>query len=135
MTGEIDPEVMAIVAELDSYTEISPSGTGLRVFTEGEIEEDGRKDEDAGVEVYCAGRYLTLTGHHLPGTPKTVNPRQAQIDAVKARISRNHSSPRNRRRSRRKVVRRPRSISTLAPNRPSGCPRRQWPCGAVSGAR
>jgi hypothetical protein len=82
-TGEIADWAMELVEELNSFTEISPSGTGLRILTNGEIEPDGKKFGD--IEVYCGGRYLTLTGHHLEGTPKTVKKRQEQIDRVFAR--------------------------------------------------
>jgi len=81
-TGAVATWAQEIVNEIDSYTEISPSGTGLRILADGELDSDGNKAGD--VEVYCDGRYLTLTGHHLPGTPRTVEPRQAEIDAVHA---------------------------------------------------
>ena len=56
-----------------SYTEISPSGTGIRIFCRGLWAPDdlpadkfltggGRKNSELGLEVYDRGRYLTLTG-------------------------------------------------------------------------
>ncbi|MCE9564018.1 MAG: hypothetical protein K8U57_18400 [Planctomycetes bacterium] len=62
-----------IVESLDSYTEISPSGTGVKVFLKGEIPGPRRKKGD--VEMYDRDRVFTVTGHHLPGTPETVNER------------------------------------------------------------
>jgi len=82
-TGEIAPWAQDVVDGLNSYTEVSPSGTGLRILADGELSESGNKTGD--LEVYCDGRYLTLTGQHLPGTPQTVEPRQAQIDAIHGR--------------------------------------------------
>jgi hypothetical protein len=82
-TGELAPWAQDVVNGLNSYTEVSPSGTGLRILADGELSESGNKTGD--LEVYCDGRYLTLTGHHLPGTPRTVEPRQAQIDALHGR--------------------------------------------------
>jgi hypothetical protein len=80
----IDPEAQQIIKELDSYSEYSPSGKGFRIFTKGTIPVDGTKEED--YEIYKNGRYLTLTGDHLPGTPTQIMERQPQIDRVFNRI-------------------------------------------------
>ncbi|MCE9568370.1 MAG: hypothetical protein K8U57_40740 [Planctomycetes bacterium] len=66
-----------IVESLDSYTEISPSATGVKVFLKGEIPGPRRKKGD--VEMYDRDRVFTVTGHHLPGTPETVNERPAAL--------------------------------------------------------
>lgn len=59
---------LKIVLDLDSYTEISPSGTGLHIFVKGEIPANGRKkvvDKESGqaIELYKAQRYFTMTGN------------------------------------------------------------------------
>jgi len=59
-----------IVSALDSYTEVSPSGTGLRIFAEGRIPAAGKRKGNhasGGIEVYQSGRYLTLTGNVYDG--------------------------------------------------------------------
>jgi len=56
-----------IVELLDSYTEWSPSRDGYRIFCKGSLPE-GRRRRD-WVEMYCARRFLTVTGQHLNGTP------------------------------------------------------------------
>jgi len=72
-TGAIEPWAVVIVEALDSYTEISPSGTGLHVIGRGTLPEGRRR---AGrVEMYDNGRYFTVTGRHVEGTPKTVEER------------------------------------------------------------
>ena len=73
---------------LDTYTEISPSGTGLRAFCRGI--KPGRRCKKNDFELYDGltaagepgGRYLTLTGQHWRSTPATVHDRQAEIDQV-----------------------------------------------------
>jgi primase-polymerase (primpol)-like protein len=65
-TGVIAPWALAIVQRIDSYTEISPSGSGVRIFARGTLTGNGRNRN--GVEMYARGRYLTLTGHRLHGT-------------------------------------------------------------------
>src|SRR5580704_12531419 len=42
-TGVVEPWAAAIIGELTSYTEISPSGTGLHVIVTGEIPPDGNR--------------------------------------------------------------------------------------------
>lgn len=73
-TGEIVPWAQAIIDRLDSYTERSPSGNGIRIFVRGTLPDGfprgGRKrkmDGDQAVEVYCRLRYLTVTGRCLHG--------------------------------------------------------------------
>jgi putative DNA primase/helicase len=83
-TGEIAPWAQKIINEFASYTEVSPSGTGVRIFVFGTLPPKGRRKDH--VECYCSGRYLTLTGCHLPGTPRTVEHRQEQIDTVHRRV-------------------------------------------------
>jgi putative DNA primase/helicase len=46
-----------------TYTEVSPSGTGLRIFTKGT--KPGKRCKRGNIEMYdgSSGRYLTVTGH------------------------------------------------------------------------
>lgn len=78
----IDPQVAERVARLDSYTEVSPGGDGLRVFVKGKLPPEGRKI--GGFECYENARFLSVTGRHFLGTPLTINKRQEAIDAVHA---------------------------------------------------
>ena len=72
-TGAIAPEAMAIVDRAASYTEMTPSGTGLRVVGYGFGANVHRKQTIPGsaveVESYRgAERYIVITGNPLPGT-------------------------------------------------------------------
>jgi hypothetical protein len=71
-TGELTERARAIVDACASYTEISPSGTGLHIYCRGETETF--KSNDIGVEVFCGRQFFTVTGNHLVGTPTSVNP-------------------------------------------------------------
>jgi len=64
-TGVIAPWAQAIVQAINSYTEISPSGAGLRIFVHGTLPGRGRNQNH--IEMYTTGRYLTLTGHRIHG--------------------------------------------------------------------
>jgi len=79
-TGKIEPWARAIVDALDSYTEITPSNEGLRIFVRGRLPEGGRKR--GNVEMYESGRYLTVTGRHLDDTPLTVEERDLALRRV-----------------------------------------------------
>jgi primase-polymerase (primpol)-like protein len=83
VSGAIDPDAREIVRVLDSYTELSPSGTGLHVLTHGSVPSGRRR---AGVELYAEGRFFTVTGAHLAGTPWTIEARPAELAALHARL-------------------------------------------------
>jgi primase-polymerase (primpol)-like protein len=77
---EVAPWAGEIVERLDSYTEISPSGTGLHVLVEGELPAGRNRRGD--VEIYDRDRFFTVTGTHLAGTPADVARRQDALLAV-----------------------------------------------------
>ncbi len=85
LTGAIDPAALTDVHRLDSYAEISPSGTGLRAFVFGTLPGGkGRNWRAIKVEAYDRGRFLTVTGQRLDGTPETIERRQPMIAALYA---------------------------------------------------
>jgi len=82
--GKIDLQALKIIEEVNSYTEISPSGTGVRIFVKGKLPPGGRKK--GNIEIYDIGRYLTVTGCHLTSTPITIELRQEAIEALHERV-------------------------------------------------
>lgn len=66
----------AIIAACSSYTEVSPSGTGVHVFALREHVEGLRsfKSNAAGVEVFVGAQFFTFTGACYPGTPFELRP-------------------------------------------------------------
>jgi len=79
-TGEIAAWAQKIIDKLASYTEISPSGEGIRIWVIAVLPENGRKK--GHVEMYDGNRYLTVTGNHLPGTPLTIECRHDEIEEL-----------------------------------------------------
>lgn len=67
--GAADILALAIVKKINSYTEISPSGTGLHIIYKGEIHPEWKKKQvDAlgkgtDLEMYQTGRFFTVTGN------------------------------------------------------------------------
>lgn len=60
---EEDNIVSEVINTVDSYVEISPSGTGIHSIAKGELPEHGRRKGD--VEMYNTGRFFTVTGKSL----------------------------------------------------------------------
>lgn len=60
--GKITDEAKDIITRLNSYTEYSPSGTGVHTLCFGSIPKGSRNDS-IGLEMYPSGRFFTLTGH------------------------------------------------------------------------
>jgi hypothetical protein len=77
-TGALEPWAQQIVNALHSYTEVSPSGTGLRIFVQGRLSGKGQKR--GPIELYDRERYLTVTGAHLPETPTTIEDGQTMVE-------------------------------------------------------
>lgn len=74
--GELADWAQAIVEDFNSYTEISPSGTGIHIFCKGDWPANGwhkvkvgEKPQDGskqpGIEVYNHERYFTVTGKQV----------------------------------------------------------------------
>jgi putative DNA primase/helicase len=78
--GSIDAHCLELVRKLHSYTELSPSGEGLHIIVKASMLENGRRTE--GIEIYAAGRYFTMTGNHLSGTPDCIEDRQGELDSI-----------------------------------------------------
>jgi hypothetical protein len=78
-SGEIDARGAEIVEALEGYTEVSPSGTGVKIWVKGEIPRNYKKD---GLEVYNGGRYFTLTGEAFGAAPETVPERTVELRAL-----------------------------------------------------
>ena len=83
-TGEIEPWAQEVIQELNSYTEISPSGTGIHILVKGELL-DGR-NRNGKFETYDQGQYFTVTGKHLSGTPRAIESRQEALQDVVRRV-------------------------------------------------
>jgi len=63
-TGEIEQWAAEIIKQMDSYCEVSPSGTGVHIWTAGELRPDGGHRKGR-VEIYQIGRYFTVTGEKI----------------------------------------------------------------------
>lgn len=89
-TGQIDRWALDVIEAVGSYTEVSPSGTGVRIFVLAVLPDGGSRGDvdgaDGHLEMYDDGRYLTVTGHQIDDSPETV---EQSNDAV-ARVHAEH---------------------------------------------
>lgn len=80
--GQIAPAVLADVQALNSYTEFSPSGTGVKVLCLGELPSSWKTDYCEG---YSEARFFALTFRQLAGSPDAVQSAPAALAALHAR--------------------------------------------------
>jgi hypothetical protein len=84
--GVLHAKAAEVVAFLDSYTEISPSGAGVHVLVKG-VKSGSRCRTSKTLwggefEVCDRARFFCVTGNHMEGTPRTVEERQMELEEV-----------------------------------------------------
>jgi KaiC/GvpD/RAD55 family RecA-like ATPase len=95
-----------IMLEFNTYTELSPSCTGAKMFVEAKSPlECGRKikppgaeksgGKEPGIEVYDKLRYFAVTGRRVAGFPAEPQPRQSVLDAFCKEWFKPESAPRH----------------------------------------
>ena len=74
--GTVAPWAQEVIRTANSYTEISPSGRGLRIFALGISDGPDWTNNEVGIEVYVGSspRHLTVSGRVLPGAPTKIAP-------------------------------------------------------------
>jgi hypothetical protein len=79
-SGELAPWARAVLRELDSYAEVSPSKTGIHVIVKARLAEEGRRW--GSIEIYDRGRYFTMTGVRAPEAARQIQNRQKALEAL-----------------------------------------------------
>lgn len=77
--SNIDLWANSICNTFQSYTEITPSGHGLRIFIKGKLPAKGRKEGD--IEVYDRSRYFTITGNFIYGSSINIVDAQDRLNS------------------------------------------------------
>lgn len=83
--GSIAEPTRQFISSAATYTEISPSGRGIRMFVLADASGRPHIADYQGIsriEVYASKGFVTTTHWHLPGTPITINRRQDLIDEL-----------------------------------------------------
>ncbi len=85
--GQVEPAAAYLLSCLDSYTEFSPSGNGLKVFLAGRFPPRHLcADHQRRFELYDGGRYFTVTGRRLDGSPAEVLERGDRMATLYAQL-------------------------------------------------
>jgi primase-polymerase (primpol)-like protein len=69
-----------ILKELNSYSEVSPSGKGVHVFVR--AKKPGERCRHGNVEIYDHARFAVMTGRRLERYSERIESRQAELEAV-----------------------------------------------------
>jgi primase-polymerase (primpol)-like protein len=77
--GVWDTEALEEILSLNSYAEMSPSGSGVHVYVKANIE---KALKCGGREMYAKQRYFTVTGNHLENTPYEINQAQEAVNEL-----------------------------------------------------
>lgn len=100
-TGEISSWAKRIVEALGTYTEITPSGTGVRTYALGTLPDGARRfsmatsagfGDKVGIEVYSSQRYFTVTGNRLCEASSLQSPNVVQAYELCGAVSREFPS-------------------------------------------
>lgn len=81
-SGVLMPQAQEVVDSLASYTEVSPSGTGLHIFVFAPGADIVRhRKKDGFVEIYTDKRYFTVTGN-IYGSVRSIEPRTEALQSI-----------------------------------------------------
>lgn len=89
--GRLSEEAKVILAQMHTYAEYSPSGTGLKLIAGGRLSQELRKvDHKRGIEMYDGGgtnRYFTITGHVVDELHSEITAQREGLDILQGYIS------------------------------------------------
>lgn len=97
-TGEINTAALEIIQAMDSYTEYSPSGTGVHIYYYGTNHPEWKckfervLGNGTCLEMYQTERYFTVTGRVF-GEPKPIAEREQQATEIQSRYAPKPTSP------------------------------------------
>lgn len=80
--GVLTPLAQDIILKLDSYTELSQSGTGIHIIVEAKKLGKRCKNPKTGQEIYDEGRGFWITGVRIGSAPATIEARQDELNNV-----------------------------------------------------
>jgi hypothetical protein len=96
-TGQIAEWAREIIRELNSYTEVSPSRTGVHIIVRGTVPA-GRGNQvghgNGKVEMFSRARYFTFTSIHVGRTPTEIFDRETELLALHNRLFASRNTPR-----------------------------------------
>lgn len=94
-TGEMADRSFDAIKYLDSYAEVSPSGTGVKQWGKGQLPGPARqiKNDDIEIEFYDRNRYFTMTGMIQSICSQKIEPRLKKIARLYERLTEQADTP------------------------------------------
>jgi putative DNA primase/helicase len=83
-TGKIKSWAKEIIKDVNCYTEVSPSGTGVKIILEGKL--PGPSKRSGKIEMYDHDRYFTITGQCSDDLPKELKKKSTTIGKIYNRL-------------------------------------------------
>ncbi len=80
-SDEIEDWASSVLSKINSYSEVSPSGTGIHIVAKGHLLQHGESTEQE-IEIYDARKFMTFTGHHLEECPKELKRRDDRLREI-----------------------------------------------------
>lgn len=74
------PDPASVIATLGTYSEVSPSGTGVKMLAFGEIAKSSKVGD---FEAYKSGRYFTVTGNRLFDLPAEPQQKNGELETLR----------------------------------------------------
>lgn len=100
-TGDLDEWAQEVIDQFQTYTEVSPSGTGVKLFgvadgfwkhkNKTELDGDGHGGKSPGIEVYDQKRYFAVTGKRIGSWE--INPVDDALDWLAERFKMHKAAP------------------------------------------
>lgn len=80
----VQEDAAIIIGELPTYTEISPSGRGVKLWVRAELAASLKTSTPSGLklEVYPDRRFFTVTGNRLDATPGDIHEHSVALNAI-----------------------------------------------------
>lgn len=87
---QVSKEAVELIAEFDTYTEASPSGTGFKMLLWGEKPGSACRKKDvfgcSEIEIYEHARFWAMTGNVVSGVSSEIEPRQEELEDLYAEL-------------------------------------------------
>ncbi len=85
--GTLEAWAAKIIQDFASYAEVSPSGTGVKIFIRGKKPSakcrfEINKATGQHIEIYDSGRYFTVTGNRWADCPLVISDRQPKLNTL-----------------------------------------------------
>jgi hypothetical protein len=78
-TGDLHSRILSDLKGINSYSEYSPSGKGIKTLCKATLPKGGHHSN--GIGIFQRDRYFCVTGHTLPGVSQKIEDRQEEIES------------------------------------------------------